>query len=74
MNHCVYSYSQEIIDGNCSVYRVTAPERATLKVSVNEQGLPCLGELKLRSNKPAAKTTFRLINDWIRSNLENGLS
>ena len=69
MNHCVYSYSQDIIDGKCSVYRVTAPERATLKVSVGEEGLPCLGELKLRSNKPPAKSTYQLINHWIKSQL-----
>ena len=69
MNHCVYSYSQDIIDGKCSVYRVTSPERATLKVTFNEAGLPCLGELKLRSNKPPAKSTYQLINNWIKSQL-----
>ena len=72
MNHCVYSYSQDILDGLCSVYRVTAPERATLKLIVGEDGLPGIKELKLRSNKPAAKTTYQLVNNWIKSHLLNG--
>lgn len=71
MNHCVYSYSQDIMDGLCSVYRVTAPERATLKVSLGDEGLPRLSELKLRSNKPPSKSTYRMISQWIKDSLSS---
>lgn len=73
MNHCVYSYSQEVIAGNCSIYRVMGPERATLRVNCSPEGAHYLAELKLRSNKPPAKPTVAFINQWIERSL-NGVT
>lgn len=67
MEHCVASYQEQIEQGDCYVYRVLAPQRATLCIS----GQPPFSiiELQQANNLRVSKTTLLMVKKWLRGKL-----
>ena len=65
MHHCVGSYVRDCLDGDAFIYKVLAPERATLEVRVRE-GRPFIRQLKLLRNVSPAETTWAAVRAWLR--------
>lgn len=71
MQHCVGSYGDVVARGRAYVYRVLAPERATLAIgtnpgSQNQKSRWRVLELKLAGNQEPAKTTYDAVNRWLQ--------
>jgi len=67
MHHCVASYVGRILGGNSFIYRVLAPQRATLEVLMTPDDKCRIGQLKLACNgKPSAETSA-WIWKWMES-------
>lgn len=63
-HHCVAAYLQEICEGIAYVYRVLAPERATL--SLRREGETWfLDQLAAACNKPVKLETKKTVTDWL---------
>ncbi len=67
MQHCVKSYFHDIFKGLAAVYRVTAPERATMSLEMGQKGWR-LGQLKLQGNAEPSRDTVAIVNAWLKSN------
>ena len=52
-------------DGNGYIYRVLAPERATLSIIQGADGCWCIDQLKLACNKPAKPETYQVVQTWL---------
>lgn len=65
MAHCIGSYGPLAATGDTAVYRVLAPERATLAIERQGNGWR-ISELKLARNQDAAPATWQAINAWLR--------
>lgn len=63
---CVAGYGQAVIRGNCYIYRVLSPERATLSLVKDHAGWR-LGELSLRGNCPVAQATVAAVGNWLEA-------
>lgn len=71
MSHCVGSYGPLVADGSTAVYRVMAPERATLAIA--RQGDTWhISDLKLARNRDAAPATLRAVKQWLRQEHVSG--
>lgn len=73
--HCVISYAEEILNGSYYVYRVLAPERATLGVKLVYHGkYPhiVLEQLKGQCNAPVSEQTQQVIENWVLSHYHTG--
>jgi hypothetical protein len=66
MHNCVASYAERIFRGECCIYRVLAPERATLQVAMDE-GTLLLRQLKAACNKDPAESTKRFVTEWFQA-------
>ena len=66
MHNCVASYAERIFRGECCIYRVLAPERATLQVAMDE-GTLLLRQLKAACNKDPAESTKRFVDGWFQA-------
>lgn len=64
MRHCVASYSDWVMRGEHSIYRVLAPERATVDV-VNENGKCFVRQIKLKCNGEPSPETCEMVKKWI---------
>ncbi len=62
---CVAAYSQCVAHGNQFIYRVLAPERATLQILRTPQGWQ-IGELSGPRNQPVSRATHIAVEQWIR--------
>lgn len=62
MRHCVASYEESIRRGTCYIYRVMAPERATL--SINPSTL-MIREFKLKRNHRPSNGSWNSAKKWI---------
>ncbi|NLN92287.1 MAG: hypothetical protein GX130_03125 [Candidatus Hydrogenedens sp.] len=64
-NHCVATYLPRIVaQKNFYVYKVLAPERATLAIE-KRRGLWKLKEVKLANNRSVSLETQRAVQSWI---------
>jgi hypothetical protein len=61
--NCLASYHQSAMDGKIHLYRITAPEEASLSV-VHRDGQWHLGEIAGKENAPVGEDTLRQINTW----------
>ena len=63
--NCVGSYSKRVKRGQDYIYRVMAPERATLMIHRGADGCWHCAELKARGNRHARDATIRHVEVWL---------
>jgi hypothetical protein len=64
--NCVASYVESVAKGRCYVYRILAPERATLAIVPNSATRRwTLRELKAKHNRPIGVTTYETVSRWL---------
>lgn len=63
--NCVASYLPNVVDGFCYIYRVTAPERATLSIVPTSDGGWRRSELKGRGNRKVRPITRQTVDWWL---------
>ena len=61
--HCVAIKAEEVASGQMYVYRILAPERATLSIIRAGTGWE-FGELRGPGNRPVAERTKQFVSDW----------
>lgn len=64
-DHCVASYLPSVRDGLCYIYRVTAPERATLSIVPSSDGGWRRSELKGLRNSNVQPLTIQSVDRWL---------
>ena len=64
-HNCVGSYSGWVHAGHGFIYRVLAPERATLSIVKGADGCWGISELKLACNKSPAPETVQAVQAWL---------
>ncbi len=65
MQHCAEDYSGLARDGRCYLYRVMAPQRATLRLERTNGGRWFVSELKLKANREPSPDTWRAVQHWL---------
>jgi len=65
MHNCVASYAHRIMAGECFIYRVLKPERATLEIAAKGGSVTVL-QMKLACNQEPSGYAQRRVADWIR--------
>ena len=63
--NCVGSYQWRVLSGDTYIYRVMAPERATLAIKKGADGCWRRSELKARKNRKVKAATARLVDKWL---------
>lgn len=63
MKHCVGSYTNQVKCGNCYIYKVMEPQRATLSVSPKTGKIL---QLKLSANRVPKRQTYNEVNKWLQ--------
>ncbi len=66
MHHCVASYIRRVAAGQVYVYRVLAPERATLSLRSDRDGWE-LEQIKGPANAPVERETVQQVQAWLAS-------
>lgn len=69
MAHCVASYTESVLDGQCYIYQVLKPERGTLEIGIREEGGEkrlFLKQFKLRANQWPNRDAWSLVKDWFQ--------
>ncbi len=64
MRSCVASLRSQALTGECVLYRVLAPQRATLELRRNKDGILQIGQLKLAKNRPPAAESWNIVRQW----------
>jgi len=64
-HNCVHSYAERVRAGECYIYRVLAPERATLSIVKGEDGCWEIEQLYLSCNRPVASHTWQRVEAWL---------
>lgn len=64
MHHCITVYENKILARQCYIYRVLAPERATLELHLKGNQLS-LGQISLAYNAKASKETEAAVTEWL---------
>ncbi|MDX2469317.1 MAG: PcfJ domain-containing protein [SAR324 cluster bacterium] len=62
--HCVYTYQNQVQSGECYIYKVLAPERATLLIK-QKLGTCVIGQIQGKKNSQVSSETLRSIQDWL---------
>ena len=70
MNHCVGSYERPIRDGHVAIYRVSAPQRATLALSGSGANL-WISQFRLAYNQQPSKASWQAVRAWIKYHSQN---
>jgi len=65
MHHCAASYAAEVAEGRTYIYRVLAPERATLELRARPTGWT-VAQLKGRFNEVVGSRTRAAVRSWVR--------
>lgn len=65
LKHCAQDYHEQILDGSTFFYRMNLPERATIQVSVDENGALYLEEIKLKGNDDPDEKTRQAVFNWL---------
>ena len=66
LSNCVASYARACLAGQIAIYKVIAPERATLEIGIRG-GQPVIAQLKLSRNAPASPATWEAVRAWLRA-------
>jgi hypothetical protein len=66
MDNCVASYAGLIVRGERYIYRVTAPQRATLEL-IMRGSTPTIGQVRLRHNRVPGSETMAAVHEWFRN-------
>ncbi len=79
MHHCVGSYANAAAAGECFIYKVLAPERATVEVSVDARGRARIAQAKGPCNGELTQDTHEALKEWVTgapagSHAQNGFS
>jgi len=64
-HNCVGSYVDRVRSGNCCIYRVLEPERATLSIVKASGGDWMISELYTACNKPVKSDTRTAVKEWL---------
>lgn len=67
-HNCVASYAPRIERGGVYVYKVLAPERATLEIVRDAGGTWRMGQLRADRNRPVSAETERTVEAWLETN------
>jgi len=65
-DNCVGAYASRVRHGRCYIYRLLAPERATVEIVLRKSGWR-LGEIEARENQPVRPETERQVRAWLES-------
>lgn len=65
MHHCVAAYAQEVLTGQCYIYRVLQPDRATLELRM-ETGQWQIGQFKLANNEEPCQESKECVMGWLK--------
>jgi len=68
MHNCVGSYALRVKSGECYIYRVTYPERATLAVAPDPDDgwrFPHISQLRAACNKSVSNKTRAFVQKWL---------
>lgn len=71
-HNCVGSYTHRVESGQCYIYRVLKPQRATLSIVKTPAGEWAIGELNAICNSPADDRTRRAVYNWL-NNVQLGI-
>ncbi len=71
MRHCVGSYVPDCLDGKAFIYKVLAPERATLEVRVRD-GVVVAKQLKIACNGAPTAATVEAVRAWLHAEQHPG--
>lgn len=63
MHHCIAEYGERIMRGECYVYRILSPERATVEL-VGSEGWWRIGQLRGVYNGIVTPQTFKSVEKW----------
>ena len=63
--NCVGGYGERVAGGNVFIYRVLAPERATLSIQPSADGGYEIQQLLLSCNRPVAPATEQAVRRWL---------
>lgn len=64
MHHCVFCHLPEIQAGEAYVYKVLAPERATLMIARSRRGGYQIEEIRLACNAEPSQGTVKVVERW----------
>lgn len=64
MRHCVASYVHKIMSGECYIYRILQPERATIEV-IFHNGEASINQVSLVRNNRPNEQTRAAIHNWL---------
>jgi hypothetical protein len=64
-HNCVAGYAERVAGGDTYIYRVLAPQRATLSLVRWPGGGWQIGELLQVGNQPVSAATRRLVQGWL---------
>lgn len=67
MHHCAASYVNSIFEGRSFIYKVLAPERATLQIVRLPDGKLRIGQMKLVCNAEPSQETINKVFDWFNT-------
>jgi len=71
MHHCVHSYCTTIWEKRYYVYRVIAPERATLGIRIIQNKKWKIDEIKLACNQEPSAETKQVVWEWFGKSLSD---
>ena len=66
-HHCVNSYADRVHSGNCYIYRILKPQRATLSIVKTAAGEWAIGELLVACNNSVDEKTEQKVSDWLNN-------
>ena len=64
-HNCVGGYTEWVQKGNGYIYRVMAPERATLSINNGADDCWRIDQLQLACNQPASPETYEAVMKWL---------
>lgn len=65
MHHCVGSYVSAVRKGNCYIYKVLFPERATVEIRYTSRNGWVVRQIKKASNNAPNAETVRIVHAWL---------
>jgi len=66
MHHCVAAYESAVAQGESYIYRMIAPERATIELKLSGQEVK-LSQVTLAYNERPSAPTIRAVERWLES-------
>ena len=64
-HHCVGSYADRVKQGQCYIYRILSPERATLSLARGADGGWEIAQLYRACNQPVGMATRQAVEAWL---------